>query len=315
MTEEVGSGKGQVSQQQASAWRKAIAERAQQRAWRAGGKPQAPSTEETRQFSYKTQNAMEAQWQWPLTGQSVPTDWLHDLAQRPQPITGQTDQPTRASENGIGPATDPLDEAADRSGANSAPTKPSWEPSHHERPYHDDEPRHARTMGQTDGPTQPSESGVGPTTDPLDKFADRSGANSVQTRPSREPSRNEQPYEDNEARQAQTPAKKTPAARSTPSSSPNETDLSGETVTQHGVHQHSSSAQDRPRFAPPRLTPTLPPLQPTQQPHIPGTPVATLAAQHSAQREAAPAHESTDDLARLIKQILDEESRRHGIDV
>ncbi|VAW30267.1 hypothetical protein MNBD_CHLOROFLEXI01-3952 [hydrothermal vent metagenome] len=81
------------------------------------------------------------------------------------------------------------------------------------------------------------------------------------------------------------------------------------------IKPSDSLGQDEPRFAPPHLAPTLPPLQPTQWPYLPNTPVATAVAQRSAQREAAPETENLDDLARLIKQILDEESRRYGIDV
>jgi len=44
-------------------------------------------------------------------------------------------------------------------------------------------------------------------------------------------------------------------------------------------------------------------------------PIATLIARESAKRETATTPEDLDDLARKLTQILEEESRRHGIDV
>lgn len=86
-------------------------------------------------------------------------------------------------------------------------------------------------------------------------------------------------------------------------------------------------AAAQPRFAPPQLAETLPQLGPLPQPGpTHPLPVASITAERSARREAAQSTlrasssksapvEELDDLARQIKQILDEESRRHGIDV
>lgn len=69
-----------------------------------------------------------------------------------------------------------------------------------------------------------------------------------------------------------------------------------------------------PDLAPPQLAPTLPSLR--SRPVASPTPMAAAAAERNARRETAvTAPDALDDLARKIKQILDEESRRHGIDV
>jgi len=82
-----------------------------------------------------------------------------------------------------------------------------------------------------------------------------------------------------------------------------------------------------PRFAPPQAAEMLPMLRPLPKPGITNAySIAAAAAESSARREgAAPTLKTSafkaappddlDTLARQIKQILDEESRRHGIDV
>lgn len=87
------------------------------------------------------------------------------------------------------------------------------------------------------------------------------------------------------------------------------------------------SAEQSPRFAPPQVAETLPQLRALPKPGTTNLfPVASLTAERNARREAEkstlsasgiktePA-EDLDNLASQIKQILDEESRRHGIDV
>jgi hypothetical protein len=96
---------------------------------------------------------------------------------------------------------------------------------------------------------------------------------------------------------------------------------------QHQGNIWADSTRQGPRFAPPQVAETMPPLQalPHASPLRP-LPIASETAEWSARREGtqatlsasgvktAPA-ENLDDLARQIKQIIDEESRRHGIDV
>ena len=86
----------------------------------------------------------------------------------------------------------------------------------------------------------------------------------------------------------------------------------------NGEQTRSTNGQSRemtpPRFAPPQLAPTLADLHPPR-PATAVNPVASDTAKRSGRREAVDAGETLDDLAYKIKQILDEESRRHGIDV
>ncbi len=71
-----------------------------------------------------------------------------------------------------------------------------------------------------------------------------------------------------------------------------------------------------PRFAPPQLAEVMPRLRPLPKPgSVSLSPIAASAAERSARREAEAMPEDLDTLARKLKQILDEESRRHGIDV
>ncbi len=75
-----------------------------------------------------------------------------------------------------------------------------------------------------------------------------------------------------------------------------------------------------PRLAPPQMANRLPRLRPLPPPGaFASQPVAAATARESARREAtsatAEAPEALHTLARQIKQILDEESRRHGIEV
>jgi hypothetical protein len=73
---------------------------------------------------------------------------------------------------------------------------------------------------------------------------------------------------------------------------------------------------EAPRFAPPQMAESLPRLRPLPRPGtLSLSPIAAATAERSARREAEAAPEDLDALARQLKQILDEESRRHGINV
>ncbi|MCA9934689.1 MAG: hypothetical protein KC415_12230, partial [Anaerolineales bacterium] len=74
--------------------------------------------------------------------------------------------------------------------------------------------------------------------------------------------------------------------------------------------------EPQPRFAPPQMAERLPGLRPLPRPGTANAfPIAANIAKHSARHEAESVPDDLDTLARQIKQILDEESRRHGIDV
>ncbi len=86
-------------------------------------------------------------------------------------------------------------------------------------------------------------------------------------------------------------------------------------------HARRNTADSRPgaeRIAPPALAPSLPalsPLTPAPQPAASGVlPLASDLARQGAREEATPT-EDLDALAARIKFILDEQARRHGIDV
>ena len=73
-------------------------------------------------------------------------------------------------------------------------------------------------------------------------------------------------------------------------------------------------------IAPPTLATQLPPLLPPRQIHQPSLPVASITAQQGGQQSSLQATtradgEALEELATKIKQILDEEARRHGIDI
>jgi len=71
-----------------------------------------------------------------------------------------------------------------------------------------------------------------------------------------------------------------------------------------------------PHFAPPSLTPSLPPLLPAVSPGSVFLPIAADEARRSARRGELNAEEKDLSLlAAQMKRILDEEARRHGIDV
>lgn len=98
----------------------------------------------------------------------------------------------------------------------------------------------------------------------------------------------------------------------------------GETAVSEAALPQSDEAEagwlTAPRLAPPQLAERLPRLRPLPPPGtFANQPVAAAAARKSAQREATAAAteapEALHTLARQIKQILDEESRRHGIEV
>lgn len=69
------------------------------------------------------------------------------------------------------------------------------------------------------------------------------------------------------------------------------------------------------RFAPPRMADTLPPLRPPAGPGMTAMPAAAAAARRSARREEDTAVDDLDELAGKLRRILEEESRRHGIDI
>ncbi len=69
-------------------------------------------------------------------------------------------------------------------------------------------------------------------------------------------------------------------------------------------------------IAPPTLTPSLPPLRPPQAPGVTALPVVAATAYQGARQEQSIAQEKDLDLlAAQIKRIIDDEARRHGIDV
>jgi len=69
------------------------------------------------------------------------------------------------------------------------------------------------------------------------------------------------------------------------------------------------------RFAPPQMADTLPPLRPPVGQGSVAMPVAAAASRRSARREEAAVVDDLDELAVKLRRILEEESRRHGIDI
>lgn len=89
-----------------------------------------------------------------------------------------------------------------------------------------------------------------------------------------------------------------------------------------GEDSHHCAPEDVPRtnrwierIAPPVVIPSLPPLIRPEVVGMPVPPVATATARQGAWAEATAADDNLDVLAAKIKRILDEEARRHGIDV
>lgn len=79
----------------------------------------------------------------------------------------------------------------------------------------------------------------------------------------------------------------------------------------HGAGEMKFSAP----IIPPNVTPSLPDLLPRQRTGAPPLPVAAATARRGAREEVMMATDDLDVLAAKIKQILDEQARRHGIDV
>lgn len=79
----------------------------------------------------------------------------------------------------------------------------------------------------------------------------------------------------------------------------------------HGEGETKSSAP----IIPPNVTPSLPDLLPPQRVGAQPLPVAAGTARRGAREEAAMNMDDLDTLAGKVKQILDEQARRHGIDV
>lgn len=69
------------------------------------------------------------------------------------------------------------------------------------------------------------------------------------------------------------------------------------------------------QIAPPAISSSLPALLPPRAKDQEPLPIAAAMARHGARVEAATAYEDLDELAARIKSILDEQARRHGIDV
>ena len=91
-------------------------------------------------------------------------------------------------------------------------------------------------------------------------------------------------------------------------------DSSSTTILPHDPGE--SLAGTAPWFAPPQLAPTLPPLHPVQRNEASLIPAAAFTAERSARREAEEtAPDDLEELARKLRWILEEEARRHGIDV
>ncbi len=89
-----------------------------------------------------------------------------------------------------------------------------------------------------------------------------------------------------------------------------------------GEDSHHCAPEDVPRtnrwierIAPPVVIPSLPPLIRPEVIGMPVPPVATATARQGARAEATATDDNLDVLAAKIKRILDEEARRHGIDV
>lgn len=79
----------------------------------------------------------------------------------------------------------------------------------------------------------------------------------------------------------------------------------------HGEGKSPSSAS----IIPANIAPSLPPLLSPRKAGIQLLPVAAATARQGAREEAMIATDDLDVLAAKIKQILDEQARRHGIDV
>ncbi len=69
------------------------------------------------------------------------------------------------------------------------------------------------------------------------------------------------------------------------------------------------------QFAPPPVATSLPPVIPPQTLLTPVAPIAAASARQGSRTEAMLAEDDLDALAAKIKFILDEQARRHGIDV
>lgn len=82
------------------------------------------------------------------------------------------------------------------------------------------------------------------------------------------------------------------------------------------IHTEERDQRALPNLAPTVLTPALPPLLPAASSGSPVMPLAADAARRIAWRDEVEAQEKDlSALAAQMKRILDEEARRHGIDV
>lgn len=95
-------------------------------------------------------------------------------------------------------------------------------------------------------------------------------------------------------------------------------EMTGQSVVsrlEHPSTVEQSNAQSALTIAPPALTSTLPPLHPITSPGAAARPLAADAARQAAWRDEVAQERDLSFLAAQIKRILDEEARRHGIDV
>lgn len=97
---------------------------------------------------------------------------------------------------------------------------------------------------------------------------------------------------------------------------PADSDRSRPLLPESTISFEEREQHDSPNFAPTALTPALAPLLPPSSAGSPIMPVAADTARRIAWRDEVEAHETDlSVLAAQMKRILDEEARRHGIDV
>lgn len=97
---------------------------------------------------------------------------------------------------------------------------------------------------------------------------------------------------------------------------PVETSSSPVTDSWRPTHSRESVGSSPIHIAPPTLAPSLPPLRPPEASGVTALPVAAAAAQQGARQDEFIAQErDLGLLAAQIKRIIDDEARRHGIDV
>lgn len=214
-----------------------------------------PHEQEETPSQKATPSSLEAQWQQPLNGQTIPQENLdaYRLRRQSRGLVGA--QRSRASRSVHPPLMNQVNGLLEQTIGNAlTSSKPATEPN---------------TREKTNLPTQNS-------------FPSREGAMSLVAPPQRHFSHDLHPA----------------------STSADEMDNASEWEEEETYS----------RFAPPQLATQMPALKPLRPSHPFAQPIASVTAERNARREAT-APEDLDELSRKIKQILDEESRRHGIDV